>query len=179
MSVDSDGTICATYEALADAADMSRATAVRAMSELVGAGLVQVSGEGPATFRYLSQQVLKALQKAPEKRTAGEGWRESRASKGGIIRAMNAAQRRAAASEAQVKALLDELHIARAAPAATSTTTLAWLKVESLHAVRCFDPDCDRCFQLERRIDEEADAGDAADAAADALESADEIRAAA
>lgn len=57
--------------------------------------------------------------------------------------------------------------------------SLAWLRVEATHAVRCFDANCARCLELDRVLDDDADPEDLDDAARDALASSSRVRGAA
>jgi hypothetical protein len=179
-TIDGDGTIVATLEALADRAMMSPATAKRAMRELTDAGLVHTSGATAGTYRYLDDRVRKALQQPVARRTTDAGWRQVRAQSGGYQRAMHAAQRRSAAAEAALAVLQSEVQALRAGGSTPSSgRSLAWLRLEATHAVRCFDAECARCLELDRVLDDDADAEDVDDAARDALSSSSRLRVAA
>lgn len=179
-TIDGDGTIVATLEGLADRAAMSPATAKRAMRELTDAGLVHTSGSTTAAYRYLDDRVRKALQRPVSRRTAEAGWRQVRARLGGYQRAMHAAQRRAGTAEAALAVLQSEVQALRAGGSTPSSgRSLAWLRVEATHAVRCFDAECVRCLELDRVLDDDADPEDLDDAARDALAMSSRVRGAA
>lgn len=179
-TIDGDGTIVATLEALADRADISLKTANRAMRELTDAGLVHTSGSTTAAYRYLDDRVRKALQRPVSRRTAEAGWRQVRARLGGYQRAMHAAQRRAGTAEAALAVLQSEVQALRAGGSTPSSgRSLAWLRVEATHAVRCFDAECVRCLELDRVLDDDADPEDLDDAARDALAMSSRVRGAA
>lgn len=179
-TIDGDGTIVATLEALADRADISLKTANRAIRELTDAGLVHTSGATAGTYRYLDERVRKALQKPVARRTTDAGWRQVRAQSGGYQRAMHAAQRRAGAAESALAVLQSEVQVLRAGGSTPSSgRSLAWLRVEATHAVRCFDAECTRCLELDRVLDDDADPEDLDDAARDALAMSSRVRGAA
>lgn len=170
LTVDSDGTVCATLEELGQVAGVSRRTTIRALGELRAAGLVHVHGRTRLTYRYLDASLLKTLQRPVSKRPCGTGWRELRARVGGLDRALRAALRE--------RDLLRQ-HLADRPTRTTSAEqapVAAWLRREAAHAADCLDPDCERCEQLDRAL-ESGDHEDTEHQVLAALEDADEIRA--
>lgn len=165
VRLDADGTICSTVRELASSCGASLRTTHRSMATLVGAGLVHTSGKTRRLFRYVDAKLLKALQVPVTRRTHDDGWREMRARCGGLERALRAAQVRAANANRQA----EQHAAARQAHPEVDGVDAAWLRRELQHSSDCLDPDCDRCLEVSRFLED-----DDADIKAEILEQLDE-----
>ena len=152
---------------LARASGRSLATSERAMSELVTTGLVHRSGRTRGLYRYVDAKLLKALQLPVSRRTHDDGWRELRARVGGYMRALRSAQRRLASAHEQI-----ERHASARLAEAGAGVDVAWIYREARHASDCLDPDCERCLETSRLLED-----DDADVKAEVLEQLDEAAA--
>jgi hypothetical protein len=142
VSLDGDGTIQVTVPELAGLAGQSLATAERAMSELVNAGIVHVVGATRAAARYIDPRLLQVLrQGAPDDARTVD--RTTRARLGGLQRALVQAQQQR--DDAQQKL--------RSKVSSTGSVT-ALLVADLRHAFDCTRPGCARCEGIRQRLAE-------------------------
>jgi hypothetical protein len=169
MRCDLDGTICATLTDLARASGRCLRTTAKAMAELVAGGLVHRSGKTRGIFRYVDPKLLKTLRLPASRRTHDDGWRELRARCGGLERALRAAQRRVESTQQQIEHTQARL---AQMPAVADGVDVAWLFRELRHSSDCTDPDCERCLEASRVLED-----DDIDVKAEVLEQLDEAAA--